>query len=139
MNGMAEAPGSDAGGLDRVLAERAPLVLRVWERLAADGPGEADVVRAAIAELLAAPGELVPQVDSAPPPLPAGSALVTAARTAYPALVAGLDLLPRAVRELARALGSPLEGRDEARLDAAMERALATAAAAARPDARDPS
>jgi hypothetical protein len=117
------------GGLERVLHERGPVVLRVWERLAASGPAEVDTVRAAIAELLAAPGELAPPGDPlVRSPLAAGSALTAAARAAFPALVRGMALLPVAVRELARALGSPLALEDAARLGAAVERVLAAAA-----------
>jgi hypothetical protein len=121
---------STAGALDRVLAERGPLVLRVWEALVSGGPGDTDLVRAAVAELLAAPAELAPPASDATlhAPLTAGTALSAAARGAFPALVDGLAFLPRAVRELARALAMPLAPEEEVRLDAALHRALAAAA-----------
>jgi hypothetical protein len=121
-----------AGALDRMLAERGPLVLRVWDALVSGGPGDADMVRAAVAELLAAPAELAPPASDAAlhAPLRAGTALSAAARGAFPALVDGLAFLPLAVRELARALAMPLAPEDDVRLDAALDRALAAAAAA---------
>jgi hypothetical protein len=122
----------DTRALARVLAERGPLVLRVWEALVAGGPADADLVRAAVAELLAAPPELGPPWDGAaePAPLRAGSALSAAARGAFPALVDGLAFLPLAVREVARALGTPLVAEDDVRLAAVLDRSLAAAARA---------
>jgi hypothetical protein len=130
--GDAAARRSDPRALGRVLAERGPLVLRVWEALVAGGPGDADLVRAAVAELLAAPTELAPPRDDAaePAPLRAGSALSAAARGAFPALVDGLAFLPLAVREVARAVGTPLAPEDDVRLAAALDRSLAAAARA---------
>ncbi|HYG70463.1 MAG TPA: hypothetical protein VD838_22490, partial [Anaeromyxobacteraceae bacterium] len=91
---------------------------------------EAAPVRAAIAELLAAPAELLPPAPGTAPPLRAGTAVTTAARADLAALETGLSLLPIAVRELARALGAPLSPEDDFRLSAALDRARVAARAA---------